>query len=95
MIRSFKDKETAKVFAMTASRKLPADIHRRAYMKLALLNAASCIEVMKDPPSNHLERLKGVRSGEWSIRINAQWRIVFKYDENEKNFYNVGIEDYH
>lgn len=92
---SFRDKESAKVFALTASRKLPADIQQRAYAKLALLNAASCVEVMKDPPSNHLEKLKGARADEWSIRINAQWRIVFRYDAVERNFYDVGIEDYH
>ena len=83
------------MFALEGSRKLPADIQQRAYMKLALLNAASCVEVMKVPPSNHLEKLKGARSDEWSIRINAQWRIVFKYNLDEQNFYDVAIEDYH
>lgn len=50
---------------------------------------------MKVPPSNHLEKLQGDRNEEWSIRINNQWRITFKYNSTDKNFYDVSIEDYH
>ena len=67
MIKSFKDKETLKIFSLEVSRKLPIDIQQRAYHKLALLNAASCIGAMKIPPSNLLEKLKGLRKDEWSI----------------------------
>ena len=95
MIKSFKDKETLKVFSLELSKKFPRDIQQRAYQKLALLNAASCIDAIKVPPSNHLEKLKGHRKDELSIRINRQWRICFNFNEKENAAYNVGIEDYH
>jgi plasmid maintenance system killer len=95
MIISFKDKDTEKVFCGEYCRRIPSDIQRRAQIKLTLLNAASCLEVMKVPPSNRLEKLRGNRSAEWSIRINDQWRITFKYNQIQKNFYDVLIEDYH
>jgi plasmid maintenance system killer len=95
MIKSFRSKEAEKVFNGTLSKKFPQDIQRRAQIKLTLLNAASCLDVMKVPPSNHLEKLQGDRSEEWSIRINNQWRITFKYNSTDKNFYDVSIEDYH
>lgn len=95
MIINFKSKEAEKIFNGEHSKKVPQDIQRRAQIKLTLLNAASCLEVMKVPPSNHLEKLQGDRSEEWSIRINNQWRITFKYNSTDKNFYDVSIEDYH
>lgn len=95
MIKNFRSKEAEKVFSGMPSKKFPHDIQRRAQIKLTLLNAASCIEVMKVPPSNHLEKLQGERSDEWSIRINNQWRITFKYNSDDRNFYDVSIEDYH
>ena len=95
MIINFKSKEAEKIFKGEHSKKVPQDIQRRAQIKLTLLNAASCLEVMKVPPSNHLEKLQGDRSDEWSIRINNQWRITFKYNSTDKNFYDVSIEDYH
>ena len=95
MIINFKSKDAEKIFYGEHSKKVPQDIQRRAQIKLTLLNAASCLEVMKVPPSNHLEKLQGDRSEEWSIRINNQWRITFKYNSTDKNFYDVSIEDYH
>lgn len=95
MIKSFRDKETAKIFRLERSKKLPSDIQQRAYNKLELLDAASSIEQMRFPPSNRLEKLKGDRSEQWSIRINEQWRICFKYNEQENYAYEAEIIDYH
>ena len=95
MIINFKDKDTERVFNGEHARRIPAELQQRAQIKLTLLDAASCLEVMRVPPSNHLEKLKGSRSDKWSIRINDQWRITFKYDADKKNFYDVSIEDYH
>lgn len=95
MIINFKDKDTERVFNGEHARRIPTELQRRAQIKLTLLDAASCIEVMRVPPSNRLEKLKGNRSDEWSIRINEQWRITFKYNADKKNFYDVSVEDYH
>lgn len=95
MIINFKDKDTERVFNGEHARRIPTELQRRAQIKLTLLDAASCLDVMRVPPSNRLEKLKGNRSDEWSIRINDQWRITFKYNADEKNFYDVFIEDYH
>lgn len=95
MIINFKSKDAEIIYNGGFSKRLPLDIQHRAQIKLTLLNAASCLEVMKIPPSNHLEKLQGNRSNEWSIRINNQWRITFKYNSTDKNFYDVSIEDYH
>lgn len=95
MIINFKDKDTERVFNGEHARRIPTELQRRAQIKLTLLDAASCLDVMRVPPSNHLEKLKGSRSDEWSIRINDQWRITFKYNADKKNFYDVSIEDYH
>ena len=95
MITGFKSKDAEKIFNGEYSRKIPFDIQRRAQITLALLDAASCLDVMKVPPSNRLEKLKGGRNDEWSIRINSQWRITFKYDSEKRNFYDVSVEDYH
>ena len=93
MIRSFKDKETERIFHQFLSRKLPRDIQPRALKKLLLIHAAESEADLRNPPANHLERLKGNRSGEFSIRVNQQWRICFRFENG--NAYDVGIEDYH
>ena len=93
MIRSFKDKETERIFAQLLSKKLPPEIQGRALKKLLLINAAETENDLRSPPANHLERLKGSRSGELSVRINRQWRICFRFESG--NAYEVGIEDYH
>ncbi|GAX61423.1 plasmid maintenance system killer protein [Candidatus Scalindua japonica] len=93
MIKSFKCKETEKIFNRSFSRKLPHDIQRTALRKLRMLNRAIKLNDLKVPPSNHLEALYGNRKGQHSIRINDQWRICFKWSGGEAN--NVEITDYH
>lgn len=78
---------------MENSRKLPKEIHQRAYQKLLMLNNATIIEDLKIPPSNHLEKLMRERAGQYSIRINDQWRICFVWHDNDA--YQVEIVDYH
>ena len=93
MIKNFADKETEKIFNQTFSRKLPHDIQKVALRKLIMINNAGCLEDLKVPPSNRLEPLTGKRQGQYSIRINDQFRICFREDEN--HFYDVEIVDYH
>ncbi len=93
MIKSFNDKETEKIFNGERSKKLPTDIQERAFRKLTMLDAAEKIDDLRIPPSNMLETLGGNRKGQWSIRINQQYRICFVWDESEAN--NVEIVDYH
>jgi toxin HigB-1 len=77
MIQSFRSKETAKIFEGRFSRKFPRDIQQRALNKLRLIASVTQLETLKVPPSNHLEALRGDRTGQHSIRINQQWRICF------------------
>ena len=93
MIVSFRDDETATIWAGRRSRKLPPDIQPAALRKLRLLNNARRIEDMRVPPGNRLEALKGARQGRHSIRVNDQWRICFVWSDN--NAHQVEIVDYH
>jgi proteic killer suppression protein len=93
MIQSFQCKETAKLFEGRFSRKFPRDIQQRALNKLRLIATVTQLETLKIPPSNHLEALRGDRKGQYSIRINQQWRICFSWKEG--NAHNVEIIDYH
>ena len=93
MIKSSADKETEKVYQQIFSKKLPHDIQRVALRKLILIDNAGCLEDLRIPPANHLEQLSGDRKGQYSIRINDQFRICFIVDGN--NFYEVEIVDYH
>ena len=93
MILSFGDKETREFFKKGKSRKIPSDIQRRAYRKLEMIDKAETIEDLKYPPGNRLEVLKGDKAGYYSLRINEQWRITFKFEN--ANAYEVKIEDYH
>ena len=93
MVKSFKCKETEKIFNRQFSQKFPTDIQRVALRKLRMLNRAMILQDLKVPPGNRLEELKGRRKGQHSIRINDQWRICFIWKEN--NFYKVEIVDYH
>lgn len=93
MIRSFRDKETAKVWKREYSKRLPSDIQERALMKLQQLHAAGDLKDLSIPASNQLEPLKGDRKGEYSIRINKQWRICFKWKDGHA--FEVEIADYH
>jgi proteic killer suppression protein len=92
VIRSFRDSETERVFGREKFRKLPQDIQRTALRKLLLLDAAEAIEEMRVPPGNRLEKLTGTREGQFSIRINDQWRICFTWEEGGAA--NVEIVDY-
>lgn len=93
MIKSFKCKETEKVWNEEKSKKFPTDIQNRALRKLSMLDAALVVDDLKNPPGNHLEGLKGNRKGQMSIRINNQWRICFVWDDGE--IFDVEIVDYH
>ena len=93
MIQSFKCKETEKIFQGLISRKFPADIQVRAFNKLAAIHASLTLQDLKSPPSNHLEQLKGKRSGQYSIRINDKYRICFTWSESYAD--EVEIVDYH
>ena len=94
MIRSFRDKETEKVYRQQFSSKLPQDVQKTALRKLILLDNASGLSDLRVPPSNHLEALKGDRQGQYSIRINGQYRICFEVVA-PSDFANVEIVDYH
>jgi proteic killer suppression protein len=93
VIVSFHSEETAKFWAGEVSRKLPADIQRAAQRKLEILNAAVDVTDLRTPPGNRLEALKRDRAGQYSIRINDQWRICFIW--RDSNAHNVEIVDYH
>jgi len=93
MIVSFGDVETAKIWNGERSRRLPPDIQSTALRKLRLINAARRIDDLRVPPGNQLESLKGQRTGQWSIRINDQWRIAFRWTEGGAE--DVAIVDYH
>jgi toxin HigB-1 len=93
VIKSFKNKETAKIFRRERSKKLPHDIQQIALRKLRMLYRAQSLQDLRVPPSNHLEKLSGDRAGQYSIRINDQWRICFVWLDQDA--YDVEIVDYH
>ncbi len=93
MIRSFASTETERFYATGKSRRLPPDIRKRATMRLTQLDAATVLEDLRVPPSNHLEALKHDRKGQWSIRINDQWRVCFRFEKGDA--FDVEIVDYH
>jgi toxin HigB-1 len=93
MIKTFKSKETEKIWNGDISRRLPINIQQVARRKLRMLNNANVLNDLRIPPNNRLEALKGNRSGEYSIRVNDQWRVCFKWSEG--NAFDVIIEDYH
>ncbi len=93
MIIEFGSKETEKIWAGLKSLKLPQDIQFAARKKLRMLNNARDLNDLRIPPNNRLEALKGDREGFYSIRINFQWRVCFKWENG--NAFNVEIIDYH
>ncbi|MBK1620013.1 plasmid maintenance system killer [Lamprobacter modestohalophilus] len=93
MIKSFADAETERFFQTGKSRRLPPDILKRATMRLIQIQAATQIGDLRLPPSNRLETLAHDRVGQWSIRINDQWRICFRFDNGDA--FDVEIVDYH
>lgn len=93
MIRSFRDRETEKVFNREPSRRWSRDLQRVARRKLLMLDAAETLADLRVPPGNRLEKLSGDREGQYSIRINDQWRICFRWGEGDAH--DVEITDYH
>ena len=93
MILSFACSETERIFLAETSRKFPPDIQRVARRKLLSLHAATELRQMMVPPGNRLEALKGNRKGQYSIRVNDQWRICFRWHDG--NAHDVQIVDYH
>lgn len=93
MIKSFKDKETEKIYSREGSNKLPRDIQQIALRKLRMINNSKTLNDLRVPPANRLEKLKGNREGQLSIRINDQWRVCFVWQNGDA--YGVEITDYH
>jgi proteic killer suppression protein len=93
MIRSFKSKEAEKIFNRQYSQRLPQDIQQVALRKLRMLDRALSLQDLRVPPANRLEKLSGDREGQYSIRVNDQWRICFEW--RDEDAHNVEIVDYH
>lgn len=93
MIQSFADKVTAAVFCGLEVRGLPRTIQDAARRKLKLIDAAVSLESLRVPPGNRLESLRGDRRGQWSIRINGQWRICFRWEQGDA--FEVEVVNYH
>lgn len=93
MIRSFRDRDTERLFARDPVRRWAPDLQRAALRKLRMLDAAEVIEDLRVPPGNRLERLTGDRAGEHSIRVNDQWRVCFRWRSGDA--FDAEIVDYH
>jgi toxin HigB-1 len=93
MIKSFKERETERIFHRSFSRRLPPTVQRVALRKLTALHSAKNLDDLLIPPANRLEKLSGDRQGQYSIRINEQWRICFVWLDHDA--YDVEIVDYH
>ena len=93
MIKSFRDKETEKIFSRNFSKKFPSVIQHQARRKLIMLDSAPELNALRIPPESRLEAPEGDRKGQHSIRINDQWRICFKWKAEDA--YDVEITDYH
>lgn len=93
MIQSFADRDTERLFHREPVRRFPAELQRVMLRKLGVVDAAERLEDLRVPPGNRLEKLKGKRAGQHSIRINDQWRVCFRWKDG--NAYDVEIVDYH
>jgi len=93
VIKNFRSKATEKIWQGQRSRRLPQTIQQVARRKLRMLNNARILDDLRVPPANRLEALRGQRAGQFSIRINNQWRICFVWDQGD--VLNVEIVDYH
>ncbi len=93
MIRSFRDRDTERLFNREPVRKWGADLLRVGLRKLRILDAAVTLDDLASPPGNRLEKLAGTRVGQWSIRVNDQWRICFQW--HDADAYDVEMVDYH
>jgi proteic killer suppression protein len=93
VIKSFKCKETERIFNLENSKKIPPGIQQIALRKLRMLHRSTNIADLRIPPANRLEKLSGSRFGQWSIRVNDQWRICFEWHDGHA--FKVEIVDYH
>ena len=93
MIKTFADRDTERLFQRQRVKRFGPDVQRAGLRKLRMLDAAEALEDLRIPPANRLEKLKGDRAGQYSIRINRQWRICFVWRDNQA--YDVEIVDYH
>lgn len=93
MIKTFADKATAAAFAGLPPRQFPARIHKRLRERLDQINAAVTLDFLRSPPGNRLEKLTGDRAGQYSVRINDQWRICFEWCDGDA--WAVEVVDYH
>lgn len=93
MIQTFACKETEKIFNRNYSKKLPQAIQQAAFKKLRMLNRSVNLNDLRVPPANRLEHLSGNRKGQYSLRINDQWRICFVWTDNDAE--QVELVDYH
>ena len=93
MIRSFRDKDTERLFRRQPARQLPANLQRVALRKLVQLDAAAVLDDLRVPPGNRLEKLVGDQTGQYSIRINDQFRLCFRWAAGNAD--EVEIADYH
>lgn len=93
MIRSFRDRDTERLFHREPVRRWGPDVQRAALRKLRMLDAATVLDDLRVPPANRLEKLKGNRAGQWSIRVNDQWRVCFRWEEGDAHA--VQVVDYH
>lgn len=93
MIRSFRDRDTERLFQRERVRRVPPRLHRAVLRKLLILDAAERLTDLRVPPGNRLEKLTGHRAGQYSLRINDQWRICFQWRDGDA--YEVEVTDYH
>ena len=93
MIKSFGDRDTQRLFERERVRRYPGELQRTMLRKLVVVDAAEALDDLRVPPGNRLEKLRGERAGQHSIRINDQWRICFRWQDGDA--YEVEIVDYH
>jgi len=93
MIQTFADKETERLFNRERGKRYPPPMQRSALRKVLILDAAESLDDLRNPPGNRLEKLHGDREGQYSIRINDQWRVGFRWDAGDA--YEVAVTDYH
>jgi proteic killer suppression protein len=93
VIRTFADKETERCWVTGTSRRLPPEVVRRALRKLSAIDAAPTLDSLRVPPGNRLHALSGDRAGQWSVSVNEQWRVCFRFEDGDA--YGVEICDYH
>lgn len=93
MIKTFADKRTAALFDDRAVRSVAPALRRKVRRKLMQLDAVDDVDALRVPPGNQLEKLSGRRSGQWSIRVDAQWRLCFRFEGGHA--WDVEFCDYH